>query len=168
MEHKDRSRGESKNWFAQRRFLVLGSIFLVLAGFAALGAYMLLAIKTHQQAPTGTHTKPTPTPTPVNLALSPNGVVLDSPHAMGTKMFTATGDWGFDWSYDCSKLKIPSHFLVSVYDSAGHVSTDTPPVIQSGLNGSGTMQYHKPGTYFLGVNSQCEWHITAKLTPSQQ
>lgn len=93
--------------------------------------------------------------------------MLDAPGALGTKQFTAAGDWGFDWSYDCSKLKIPSHFIVSVYDSKGHVSTDTPPVIQSGYKGSGTKQYTKAGTYFLGVNSQCEWHITAKATPPQ-
>ena len=176
MEHREGERGSRTGWFTRpRRIFFAGAVLLALVILALVAGgknpHMLPAFVsklTTAKPSTGAHAgKPTPTPTSVKLASAPKGVVLDTKGAMGTKQFTAAGDWGFDWSYDCSKLKVPSHFIVSVYDSAGHVSTDTPPVIQSGLKGSGTKQYHKPGTYFLGVNTTCDWHITATASPPQ-
>jgi hypothetical protein len=167
VENREGEKGTKTGWFTRPKLITAGVVLvaLVILGFAIGGKKLHLSATSKGKLTTVT--KPTPTPTPVKLASAPNGVVLDRPGAMGTKQFTAAGDWGFDWSYDCSKLKVSSNFIVSVYDSQGHVSADTPPVIQVGLKGNGTKQYHKPGTYFLGVNSRCEWHITAKASPPQ-
>jgi len=81
-----------------------------------------------------------------------------------TKQFTADGDWDVEWSYDCSNLKHPDRLIVSVYDSTGRVSKDTPPVVQFGAKGSGTQHYHQAGTYFLGVTSRCTWHAKTRRT----
>jgi hypothetical protein len=167
LEHKERRSSESRSWLTQPRFLAMGSIFLV--GLAAVGIFLLHGKASHKESPTAAHSsKASPTPAPVSLASLPNGVVLDHPKGMGTTQFSAAGDWGFDWSYDCSKLGHPGNFIVSVYDAKGRVSADTPPVIQFGPKGMGVTQYHKPGTYFLGVDTKCDWHITAKATPAQQ
>jgi len=173
VEHREGERISKAVWFTRPRRIIAGVVLLALVTLGLVAGsknpHMLPAFVSKLTAAHSGKTAPhrTPTPAPVKLASAPNGVVLDAKGALGTKQFTAAGDWGFDWSYDCSKLKVPSHFIVSVYDSAGHVSTDTPPVIQSGLKGSGTKHYHKPGTYFLGVNTTCDWHITAKANPPQ-
>jgi hypothetical protein len=83
-----------------------------------------------------------------------------------TKRFSTDNgeDWDLEWSYDCSKYD-RGMFIVSVYDEAGHTSTETPPVIQSGASGSGVQHYHNSGTHFFGVRSTCTWKLNVKMAP---
>jgi len=82
-----------------------------------------------------------------------------------TQQFTTTKDWDLVWSYDCSKTN-QANFIVTVYDSKGRVSRDTPPVIKFEPKGSGVQPYHKPGPHFLGINSRCDWHVMTRPASS--
>lgn len=112
--------------------------------------------------------KPSPPPPKhpdAGVYSTPQGSLdLNGTGSQETKQFTASTDWGLVWSYDCSNTKIPGpgNFMVSVFDSKGRVSTDTPPIMQFGAKGSGAQHYHKAGNYFLGVRSSCTWHLQTK------
>jgi hypothetical protein len=79
-----------------------------------------------------------------------------------TQKFTAASDWDLEWSYDCSNFGQQGNFIVTVYDSDGTMSFDNTAVNQLGKSGSDVQHYHKGGTYYLSVNSECSWHIVAK------
>jgi hypothetical protein len=49
-----------------------------------------------------------------------------------------------------------------VYGADGSLSTSNAPVNQLGAKGADVEHYHSGGTFYLVVNSECSWHITAK------
>jgi hypothetical protein len=150
---------------ARRRFLIVVSMVVLVLLALAIG---IAALKPHAVsaaiAKLVSASKPSPTP-----PKHPDAGVYSTPQksldlkATGseeTKQFTVGSDWDLVWSYDCSNTKVPGpgNFMVSVFDSKGRVSADTPPIMQFGTKGSGVQHYHKAGDYFLGVRSSCTWH----------
>jgi hypothetical protein len=91
----------------------------------------------------------------VLLDLSGNGTKT-------TQKFTAASDWDLDWSYDCTNFNNSGNFQVMIYNGDGSLSTDNTLVNQLGSKDSSVEHYHAGGTFYLVVNSECSWHVTAK------
>jgi hypothetical protein len=77
-----------------------------------------------------------------------------------TAKFTAGGDWEIDWSYDCTKFGSNGNFIITVYNGDG-----TPSGIaanQLGAKGADVSNQHQHGTFYLEMNSECDWHVIVK------
>jgi hypothetical protein len=77
-----------------------------------------------------------------------------------TPDFTAAGDWEIDWSYDCSTFGSSGNFQVIVYNSDGSLADVA--VNELGAKGSDVTNEHQGGTYYLEMNSECNWHVIVK------
>src|SRR5258708_5941755 len=154
---------DPKSSTARAKAIAAISILVVVGVTAAV-----IGAKTHQLPPGSSNVgmpaahspSRTTTPTPVAVTAQKPLMLESSAPANDRELFTIGPgpDWDVAWSYDCSKS--PSDlFLVSVYDAAGHASRATPPIVQSGVSGSGVQHYHQSGTHFLGVRSKSTCHI---------
>ena len=114
------------------------------------------------QAPVQT---PAPTPAPAPVASTPHvPVVLLQTSGSGTKStqtFIAPSSWTLDYSYDCSSFGSQGNFQVYIFNGSGGMTTLGGPN-QLGMSGSDTEYYHQGGTYYLEINSECSWTVTAK------
>jgi len=108
-------------------------------------------------APTSTSQVSPPQPTAPQVLLDIKGSGTKS-----TQKFTAGSDWDLNWSYDCSNFGYQGNFQVTVFNGDGTESFNNAPVNQLGKSGSDVEHYHAGGTYYLEVNSECNWHIQAK------
>lgn len=79
-----------------------------------------------------------------------------------TQKFSAGGDWDLEWSYDCSNFGAQGNFVVEVYNGDGSISFENSAVNQLGNKGQDVQHYHKGGTFYLDISSECNWHLTAK------
>jgi hypothetical protein len=77
-----------------------------------------------------------------------------------TPDFTAAGDWEIDWSYDCSNFGQSGNFAIIVYNADG--SMNDLAANQLGAKGSDVTNEHQGGTYYLEMNSECNWHVIVK------
>jgi len=77
-----------------------------------------------------------------------------------TRDFTAGGDWEIDWSYDCTSFGSQGNFAIAVYNADG--SLDDIAANQLGKKGSDVSNEHQGGTYYLEMNSECNWHVIVK------
>jgi hypothetical protein len=123
---------------------------------------------TPKSVPAPTESQPTPAPT------QPQSAPAAAPAAMQTLLnisgsgskttesFTAAGDWNLIWSYDCSNFDTQGNFQVTAYDPSGQPDFSINPVNELGASGSDTEYYHQGGTYYLVVNSECNWTVTVK------
>jgi hypothetical protein len=114
-----------------------------------------------------------PTPSPTSKAETgatpalPDGLDVSGNGIKQTETFTAKGDWQLDWSYDCSNLPGPAiqarqKLVIVVYKDINQRSSENKAVANSGPRGSGTTRYKTGGTFFLGVVSDCAWHVVVK------
>jgi hypothetical protein len=97
---------------------------------------------------------PLPSPSPV--------VLLDKPGSgiNKTQEFTAAGDWQIDWSYDCANFGQNGNFQIFVYNSDGSLADLAANEL--GAKGSDTSYEHQGGTFYLQMNSECNWHVIVK------
>ena len=79
-----------------------------------------------------------------------------------TQTFTVGNSWQMNWSYDCSNFGDQGNFQVFIYTSDGSMSFDNAPVNEEGMSGSDTEYYHAGGSYYIEVNSECNWKITVQ------
>lgn len=79
-----------------------------------------------------------------------------------TQTFTVASSWQMKWSYDCSSFGDQGNFQVYVYTSGGSLSFENAGVNQLGNGGSDIEYYHTGGSYYLEVNSECNWHLTVQ------
>lgn len=80
-----------------------------------------------------------------------------------TQKFTVAGDWDLNWVYDCSKFLFgQGNFQVYVYTGDGNISFENTIVNQLGSKDSGVEHYHKGGTFYLVINSECSWSMKIK------
>jgi len=77
-----------------------------------------------------------------------------------TPKFTAGGDWEIDWSYDSSSFGSDGNFAIVVYQGDGTLSGIAAN--QLGAKGSDVAYEHQGGTYYLEMNSECNWHVIVK------
>ena len=109
--------------------------------------------------PTVTATRtatPTPTPATPQTLLNQQGSGTAS-----TASFSAPKNWDLAWSYDCSTFGSSGNFEVDVQGNLGPVGVN-----QMGTSGSGTEYYHQGGSYYLEVDSECSWQVTARSAAS--
>jgi hypothetical protein len=79
-----------------------------------------------------------------------------------TAKFAARGDWDLKWSYDCAGFAGgQGNFQVMVYNGDASMNFSNAPVNQLGTKGQDIEHYHSGGTFYLVVNSECSWHVTA-------
>lgn len=102
---------------------------------------------TNNQATTQTQQEPQTV-----LDLSGNG-------SKSTQTFTVGNNWEIKWNYDCSNFGYQGNFMVSVYNSDGTMSYKNAMINKLGNSDSDTDYYHSAGTYYLNVNSMCDWEI---------
>jgi hypothetical protein len=98
--------------------------------------------------------KPAPQPT-AQLNISGSG-------SKSTQTFTVGKSWTLDWTYDCSNFGGKGNFQVFVYTADGSMSFNNSGVNQLGASGADTEYYHTAGSYYLEVNSECNWTISVK------
>ena len=77
-----------------------------------------------------------------------------------TPKFTAGGDWEIDWSYDCTNFGSNGNFIITVYQGDGTLVGVAAN--QLGAKGSDVSNQHQSGTYYLEMNSECDWHVIVK------
>jgi hypothetical protein len=115
-------------------------------------------------APTTTASTATTTPTPApTTTTAPAPAVVFTESGSGTQTttsFTVSSTWTLAWSYTCSSFGTTGNFTVTVELKGTTFDTDGP-VNQLGPSGSGTQHYHKGGSLYLSVNSECSWKVTA-------
>jgi hypothetical protein len=107
-------------------------------------------------APTAANTTPTTT-------APPGPQVLFTQSGTGTQTttrFTAPSTWTLAWSYTCSSFGTSGNFTVTVKLKGATFDTDAP-VNQLGPSGSGTQHYHKGGSLYLSISSECSWKVMA-------
>ena len=105
---------------------------------------------------------PTPTPAPVVPAQPTVQLSISGSGSKSTQTFTVGKSWTLDWTYDCSNFGSKGNFQVYVYDSNGNISFDNSGVNQLGASGADTEYYHTAGSYYLEVNSECNWTTSVK------
>ena len=114
------------------------------------------SVKPTTKAPVAT---PAPTPAP-----APQSEVLLQLKGSGTKSsqtFTAPSSWTLAYTYDCSNFDNSGNFQVYIQSADGGFN-DLSPVNELGASGSDTEYYHSGGQFYLEVNSECDWTVTAK------
>jgi hypothetical protein len=99
---------------------------------------------------------PAPTPASPQTLLNQQGSGTAS-----TASFSTPKNWDLGWSYDCSSFGSSGNFEVDVQGNLGPVGVN-----QMGTSGSGTEYYHQGGSYYLEVDSECSWQITARAAAS--
>jgi hypothetical protein len=113
------------------------------------------ATPTQTVSPTRAAT-PTSTPAPPQTLLNQQGSGTAS-----TASFSAPKNWDLVWSYDCSSFGSSGNFEVDIQGNLGPLGVN-----QMGTSGSGTEYYHQGGSYYLEVNSECSWQVTARTAAS--
>ena len=153
-----------------------GCLFLVIIGIVIMAAASSNASKSSSnptsvpakadnststiQVTSQTTTKATASPT---QAIPQTLLDLTGSGTKTTQKFTAASDWDLNWSYDCTNFSSGTgNFQVFVYQGDGTMSLDNAGVNQLGAKDTNVEHYHTGGTFYLEVNSECSWHITAK------
>jgi hypothetical protein len=98
---------------------------------------------------------------PHHTVAAPNKphVVLDV-QGSGTKTtskFSVGDDWDLAWTYDCSNFGTSGNFIVSI---DGDINMNQG-VNQLGGSGHDVEHFHEGGTFYLTINSECDWHVRA-------
>lgn len=155
--------GDKTNWFVKHK---ITTAILVLIVIGAIGSAASPKTPTQPSQPaaadksvTTAATKPTvPTPAPTPQVL----LDLQGSGTKSTQKFTAASDWDLNWSYDCSNFGTQGNFMVQITNGDGSYSYDNQAVNQLGAKGTDVEHYHKGGTFYLQISSECSWQVTAK------
>ena len=141
-------------WSLPRGVLLLLVLMMVIAIVLAAGSH---------NTTTG---QPSVTVSPSNSthsqASTVAGVLLDqSGSGIGnTPSFTTSGDWEIDWSYDCTNFGQSGKFAIFVFNPYGSLADVAAN--QQGTKGAVVSNEHHGGSYYLEVDSPCDWHVTVK------
>ncbi len=81
-----------------------------------------------------------------------------------TKNFAVpTSDWDLNYTYDCSNFGSQGNFAVTLYQDG---SLDNVVVNELGPGGSSSTAIHDgPGSYYMEINSECNWSVAAVTSP---
>jgi hypothetical protein len=79
-----------------------------------------------------------------------------------TRDFSVPAEWTIEYAYNCSNFGSDGNFIVYVYNSDGFLDSNDSGVNELGRQGSGSTSNHNDaGTVYLGINSECNWTVTA-------
>jgi hypothetical protein len=71
--------------------------------------------------------------------------------------FTASGDWTISYTYDCASFGTSGNFIISVFNESG--GYEDVAVNELAAKGSGTNPEYRSGTFYLEMNSECDWAV---------
>ena len=132
------------------------------AGIGCAGLIVLFIIigiaagsGSHSNTPTSSSPATTAAPAAAKVLLDKTGSGINQ-----TPKFTTSGDWEIDWSYDCSNFGSNGNFVITVYSGDGTLHGIAAN--QLGAKGSDVSNQHQGGTYYLEMNSECDWHVIVK------
>jgi len=74
-----------------------------------------------------------------------------------TDRFTVLGDWMIGYAYDCTSFGFDGNFIVTVYTGDGQLVDLAANAL--GRTGKGSQPEYRPGTFYLEVNSECDWAV---------
>jgi hypothetical protein len=83
-----------------------------------------------------------------------------------TQSFKAAGNWDLAWTYDCAKFLgdyVGGHgnFVVITYDATSNqMATNINLINQLGVKDAGTDHFDAGGSYYLAIQSECDWTVT--------
>jgi len=159
---------DQRNWFMRHKittgFLALILLIIILAA-AGSGSKTnktsvpATADKITQDQPAQTTTKTVAATPP---AAQQSLLDISGSGTKSTQKFTAAGDWDLNWTYNCKNFGNQGNFQVFVYNGDGSTSFQNSPVNQLGASGTDVEHYHNGGTFYLQVNSECNWKIQVK------
>lgn len=93
-------------------------------------------------------------PPVTRTALSISGTAIKK-----TKTFTVGDEWSIKYSFDCANFGSQGNFQVYVYVSDGSL-VDTPVNVLATKGSDTTYEHASPGTFYLEINSECDWQVT--------
>jgi hypothetical protein len=77
-----------------------------------------------------------------------------------TGYFTPPGSsWKISYSFDCSDFGYRGNFIITVYRNGGYYDLAANRLAWSG---TGTSYVHGSGRFYLEMNSECDWSVTAR------
>jgi hypothetical protein len=130
-----------------------------------VGLLIVIGIAGSHYAPTsdtGSSSLPAASSPAASIAPATHTILLDKT-ASGinkTTSFTAASDWEISWFYDCSGFGSNGNFQIYVYNGDGTLSDLAANEL--GPKGSNITNEHQAGTYYLDMNSECDWHVVVK------
>jgi hypothetical protein len=156
-----------------RRPLALAAYFGVLAVLLVIGAVTSpsktptrkaagqpKAAHTAVAAPNPVATTPAVKAPAVKAAAAPK-VLLDE-HGNGIKQtatFTVDGSWDLKYTFDCASFGYDGNFILTLYDPEHtNIPIDVPANAMARQGGDTTHQ-HRKGSYYLEINSECDWTL---------
>jgi hypothetical protein len=83
-----------------------------------------------------------------------------------TGRFAPSGAWDLSYSWDCARAKaegtLDAHGLDLVVYNADDDSTafENPEARSGATKGSAVLHYRRPGVYYVGLQTPCEWQVT--------
>lgn len=161
----------TRPWFKKKRWWLLAAVVVIVIIVAStagggggsnkpaasdstgsLGGKTKTADKSKSASKDKKTSKPKSTTGQVLLKVKGNG-------AKTTEKFTAAGDWDLAYTYDCSNFGTQGNFAVLVYGDDGNLSLSNQGPNELGNKGNDVDHEHHGGTYYLDVNSECQWTI---------
>jgi hypothetical protein len=103
---------------------------------------------------------PTAAPTATPFQSTNKSVLLDMEGSgqQTTQLFTTSGsEWTIGWAYDCSNFGNRGNFIINIQKQDG--SYFAGGVNELGMSGNRVEYLHQGGTFYLSINSECNWHI---------
>lgn len=85
-----------------------------------------------------------------------------------TGNFTVLGHWGLAYAFDCSREQSEGvagadRFAMSVYNADDQsLASEHPQVSAISRKGGTTMHFARGGTYFVQVDSACDWRLSVE------
>ena len=149
---------KQRNWFVRHKVLT------------GIGVIIIIAIIASAAGSGGGGSKPANADHPTAAASSaPTQPAAAAPATLlqtsgngdkQTAEFTAAGDWGLAYSWDCTKFGTAGTFAAMIYGHDGHPSLSNQGPDSNGMKGSDVTHEHHGGTYYLSIISECDWSVT--------
>jgi hypothetical protein len=154
---------DQRNWFRKHPILtvIVGLFILGLFGTAIGGSNKSTPATSDTTTVSATTVSATTQPTATQVAMK-ELLNLTGSGTKSTQKFSTSSDWDLNWTYDCSNFGQKGNFQVMIYNGDGSMSIENGAVNQLGSKDSGVEHYHKGGTYYLEVNSECSWTVQVK------
>ena len=87
----------------------------------------------------------------------PTLLTLAGTGSTSSKKFAAPASWAINFSYDCHNA--PDNTNFQIFPTSDNPDAPVATVNEITETGSGTQRYTTPGTFYLVVNTLCQWKL---------
>jgi predicted nucleic acid-binding Zn ribbon protein len=103
------------------------------------------------------------TPSAPGVTVAPTVLLnLSGSGSKSTQTFTtSSNEWTLQYAYNCSGAGGNGNFIAQVMSADGSMSGLIGPN-EIGAKGTDIENYHQGGTYYLEINSECDWKVQVK------